>query len=277
MIRHRRMELGDLVTVLGWAAAEGWNPGQEDAAAFLAADPDGFFLAEEDGRPVAAISVVAHSDAMAFLGLYLCVPDRRGRGIGKALWDHALTHAGARTVGLDGVPDQQANYAASGFVTAGATRRFEGAWPARPDPAIGPAEPEELPALIALDAAALGYAKPSFLRSWCAPTPTRRTLVQRGAPGPAGFATWRRCGHGVKIGPLVAGDPAGALALIGAVAAETGEAGPLVLDVPDAQGALTDACRAAGMACSFTTARMYRGPAPQAGPQVAAAGTLELG
>ena len=37
----RLMTLADLAMVLDWAAAEGWNPGLDDAAAFLAADPEG--------------------------------------------------------------------------------------------------------------------------------------------------------------------------------------------------------------------------------------------
>ena len=50
MIHHRTMTPDDLRTVLDWAAAEGWNPGHDDATAFHAADPEGFFVAEEDGR-----------------------------------------------------------------------------------------------------------------------------------------------------------------------------------------------------------------------------------
>ena len=95
----RPMTVTELDLVLDWAAEEGWNPGLRDAAAFHAADPEGFFLAEVGGERVAAISVVNHSDAFAFLGLYLCRPEWRGRGIGRALWREgkptlpALLHA----------------------------------------------------------------------------------------------------------------------------------------------------------------------------------------
>ena len=63
----RTATLPEVVQMLDWAAEEGWNPGIDDAAAFYAADPEGFFVAEVDGQPVAAISVVNHSDAHAFL------------------------------------------------------------------------------------------------------------------------------------------------------------------------------------------------------------------
>ena len=120
----RTATLPELSRILDWAADEGWNPGIEDAEAFFAADPGGFFVADHDGTPVAAISVVNHSDSFAFLGLYICHPDWRGTGLGFALWTHAIAHAGGRTIGLDGVPAQQDNYARSGFELAGRTRRL---------------------------------------------------------------------------------------------------------------------------------------------------------
>ena len=115
MIEYRTASIQDLYLILDWAAEEGWNPGWDDAAAFHAADPKGFFLALDDSEPVAAISVVNHSDTFAFLGLYIALPSHRRKGIGLGLWRHAIKHAGDRTIGLDGVPDQKANYAASDF------------------------------------------------------------------------------------------------------------------------------------------------------------------
>ena len=73
----------EIALMLDWAAAEGWNPGLEDAAAFVAADPEGFFVAEVAGEVVAAISVVHHGADHAFLGLYLCRPDHRGGWTGS--------------------------------------------------------------------------------------------------------------------------------------------------------------------------------------------------
>ncbi len=268
----RPMRGDELPGILDWAATEGWNPGHDDAPAFFAADPAGFFVADAQGTPVAAISVVNHDPGFAFLGLYIVHPDHRGQGIGKALWDRALTHAGRRTVGLDGVPAQQDNYRRSGFAPAGRTARFEGALPAIPDPTVRPATPADLPRLIALDRAATGYARPAFLTAWLTDTATRRTLVL----GPSGFVTFRACRTGTKIGPLVAATMADARALLQAAAAAAGP-GPLVVDVPDTQPVLTAYCRDAGMTCGFTTARMYRGPAPVPGPAIATVATLELG
>lgn len=271
----RQMTPGDLETVLDWAAAEGWNPGLEDAAAFWAADPEGFFMAERDGRLAAAISVVNHDDDHAFLGLYICHPDFRGQGIGLALWAHALRHAGGRSVGLDGVPAQQANYARAGFVATGSTLRMEGAaW--APDASLRLSEPGDAAALLALDRAALGHARPGFLSGWIIQTQTRRTVVAEGPDGPIGFATARLCQSGGKIGPVIAPDTATALALV-ASAAQALDLHRIAVDVPQQNAALLDALAAAGFVETFRTARMIRGTPPAPSASLQAVATLELG
>ncbi|OWU84991.1 acetyltransferase [Oceanicola sp. 22II-s10i] len=266
----------EVALMLDWAASEGWNPGRDDAAAFRTADPEGFFVAEADDAPVAAISVVNHDDAFAFLGLYLCRPEFRGRGIGYALWQHALAHAGARTVGLDGVADQQANYARSGFALTGATARLEGPMPALPARPTRPLLPEDLETAQALDLAANGYARTAFLDTWLPPAATRITMVTEGPAGITGFATARTCRAGCKIGPVVAPDLDTALTLIASAAGIAG-AEPVIVDVPDSQPALADALREQGFVETFATARMYRGTPPAPDGTLFAVATLELG
>lgn len=265
--------LAEIGTVLDWAATEGWNPGLADAPAFHAADPEGFFVAEIDGAPAAAISVVNHDADHAFLGLYLCRPAFRGLGIGYALWHHALAHAGGRTVGLDGVAAQQANYAKSGFVREGATRRFTGVLAPLADRGIRPVGPEDLPALIALDAAAGGVMRPAFLRAWLEPGRTRRAVVLEDQ---GGFAVCRLCRDGLKIGPILAPDANTALRLAGAAVAAFPPA-PVSIDLPERNAALQTALTARGFTPAFETARMYRGPAPRTDGRVQAIATMELG
>lgn len=272
---YRTATRREVAQMLDWAAEEGWNPGLDDAAAFHAADPEGFFLAEVDGTAAAAISVVNHSADFAFLGLYLCRPEHRGRGIGYALWQHALQHAGARTVGLDGVPAQQANYARSGFVLAGRTLRLTGRLPAVPR-ALPCAGLEDLPALEALDTQAGGVRRPRFLRAWLTPDETRKSVILRREANIEGFATARLCREGCKIGPIIAPDAEAAwhLAQQAAAAIGTREA---MIDVPESAATVANRLCAAGFSESFSTARMYLGAAPVAGANLQAVATLELG
>ncbi|TNC71766.1 GNAT family N-acetyltransferase [Rubellimicrobium roseum] len=269
----RRMTAADLDHVLDWAAVEGWNPGLGDAAAFHAADPEGFLLAEVAGDPVGAISVVNHSDVFAFLGLYLCRPEWRGQGIGMALWREGLTHAGGRTIGLDGVAAQEANYARSGFVRTGATIRFEGPRVTGDSPTLRPMRPEDLPALLALDRRATGVERARFLSAWTRTTSDRRTIVLEEGGAIQGFATARLCRLGCKIGPIIAPDAECGLALT----ASEAEIGTRVIDVPEANHEFISALVARGYRETFRTARMYRGPAPQGDGREQAIATMELG
>lgn len=74
----RVMSATDLACALDWAAAEGWNPGLDDARAFQIADPQGFLVGLRDGEPVGCVSVVRYRGDFAFLGFYITTPAARG-------------------------------------------------------------------------------------------------------------------------------------------------------------------------------------------------------
>lgn len=275
-ITHRTMTPADLDWALGLAAQEGWNPGHDDAAPFLTSDPDGFFVADVDAAPAAVISVVNHDPGTAFLGLYICHPGFRGRGVGFGLWHHALRHAGTRTVGLDGVPDQEANYAKSGFALAGRTHRFDGFVPPLSSDLLRQATAQDSDTLTVIEARANGFTKAAFIAAWTRATPTRRTLVLDRGVGPEGFATIRACRIGHKIGPLVAHSAEDAVTLLHGIAALAGDT-DVIVDVPDDNTDMARYCEGLGMTVSFSTARMYRGPAPTPGTRHRTIATLELG
>lgn len=259
-------------TLLEWAAAEGWNPGLHDAAAFHAAEPDGWWLAETpEGEPVAGLSLVHDADgAFAFLGLYIVRPDWRGRGAGLRVWTAALAASRAACIGLDGVPAQQANYARSGFAPAFRSQRFRFNGPVETPPA--PTDGDALVPLtevpeadvLALDrAVAFPGRRPAFLRAWCAPSDGAALgLVRDGRL--AGWGVIRRCRSGHKVGPLIAPDRAAAHRLLTALRATAG-ADEGYLDVPHANPEALALAADLGLSPVFETARMYRGPVPEPG------------
>jgi hypothetical protein len=181
----------DVRLALDWAAAEGWNPGLDDAAAFRAADPEGFLIARVDGEPAAVISVVRYGDSFGFLGLYIAAPSFRGRGIGWSIWQAGMARLAGRTVGLDGVVAQQANYRKSGFVLAHRNMRWQGvpALPPAGSPSSGvvPVGPDLVEAVLRYDRPFFPAARDAFLRTW---------LAAASSPPP--------CGEGVGVG--VAGE-----------------------------------------------------------------------
>ncbi|ALA20362.1 MULTISPECIES: GNAT family N-acetyltransferase [unclassified Chelatococcus] len=256
----RLLTLAEVETLVDWAAGEGWNPGLADAAAFHAADPDGFLGAFADGEMVAGISAVAYGETFGFIGLYICRPDRRGRGHGKAVWDAGMARLAGRTIGLDGVPAQQANYRSMGFVAAYRTIRYSGRFaPAdTPSGAVRPVTPDLVEAVAAFDGAFFPAPRRAFLEQWL--RPPHAALVAMGQDGLAGYGVARPCREGFKIGPLFARNGGTAGLLLSALAGVCG--GPIHIDVPETAGSFPAFLAAAGLSPGFETARMYRGAAP---------------
>ena len=124
--RVRTMNRHEVELAVDWAAKEGWNPGLHDANCFYAADPDGFLIGLLEDEPIATISVVKYGTSFGFVGFYIVKPAHRGLGYGIKIWNSGLARLEGRTVGLDGVVDQQENYMKSGFVLAHRNVRYEG-------------------------------------------------------------------------------------------------------------------------------------------------------
>lgn len=240
-----------------WAAREGWNPGLADAGAFRAADPDGFLIGRVDGVPVAVISAVSYPGGFSFVGLYIVDPQWRGRGYGWALWSEAL----ARTtgiVGLDGVVEQQANYARSGFVLAHRSVRFGGVPSGAEHGDVDLLGIDDLTAVQAVDAACFGAPRPEFLRRWLA-VPGGCAAGVRSGSGLSGYGVIRPAREGMKVGPLFADDADTARAILGRLVAHAGADTPVYLDVPEPHLEGVALAREQGLVPVFETARMYRG------------------
>ena len=99
--RSRRLSAGRRV--------EGWNPGLDDAGGVSTLRTRRASSARSStGELVAGISAVAYGDDFGFIGLYICRPDMRGKGHGKAgLGRRHGAALGQRTIGLDGVRDSR--------------------------------------------------------------------------------------------------------------------------------------------------------------------------
>lgn len=257
------MAEADVALAVDWAAAEGWNPGLSDAACFRAADPGGFLVGRLDGVPVATISVVRYGTSFAFLGLYIVAPAQRGKGYGLRLWRAGLARAAGRTVGLDGVLAQQANYRKSGFALAYRNIRYQGRGgsTAPPDPRVEPLSARPVDEVIAYDRPFFPDDRTAFLRAWLAQPQARAlAVVDRGRL--AGYGVVRPCRSGWKVGPLFADAPDLAEALAGGLAAYVPADAPLFLDVPEPNAAALALAERRGMTVAFETARMYAGRAP---------------
>jgi hypothetical protein len=263
----RALTRTELDLLLRWAAAEGWNPGLNDAEAFWAADPNGFFGAFVGESMVAGIAAVAYGPSYGFIGLYICHPYWRGQGHGKAVWDVAMAYLGSRTIGLDAVPEQQNNYASMGFVANYETVRMSGVLPVTERKGL--ATELDPVAVSALDRRAFPASRTDFLARWIHKPHTAFGLTKQGH---SGYAVSRLCQENAKIGPVFASSPQDAIDLL------CGFEGPVQLDVPVSQKSFLAHLQTLGFTAGFRTTRMYKGPAPAiAQDMVFAVTSLELG
>lgn len=125
----RNMTRAELDIVVEWAASEGWNPGLHDAEHFYRADPNGFFIALMDGKPIGSVSAVRYDETFGFIGFYIVLSEFRGHRIGIDLGKKAIEYLGNRNIGLDGVEKKIKNYEFQGFHFAYNNLRYE--WIAR--------------------------------------------------------------------------------------------------------------------------------------------------
>lgn len=267
----------EFATAVEWAAAEGWNPGLDDLAAFHAVDPAGFLMGFAGDEPVSSISVVRYGGGFGFLGFYIVHPNHRGTGLGIATWRAGMAHLGERTVGLDGVVAQQHNYRKSGFVLAGNNLRHTGSVALDKAPAgVRRVAAKDVAALAAYDRRHFPAPRDGFVRDWVAAPRTAMVAVHDDAV--AGYGVIRACRTGFKIGPLFADGEAVAHDLFVALCASLGGPAEVSLDTPDANPAAIHLAESFSLTPVFETARMYRGPAPAlAHGSVFGVTTFELG
>ena len=262
-----QMTLADLNLATEWAATEGWNPGLHDAPIFYQTDPQGFFVGKIDGNPVASISAVRYGLEYGFIGFYIVAPEYRDHGYGGHLILHARKHLeGFRSVGLDGVDAQQANYARHGAVYAHDNHRFEGHGPGEVIPLPHGAKMlplAEIPFELVLDYDRRHFPadRSGFMNAWIN-QPDSLALGILCSSTLAGFGVRRRSLTGYRIGPLFADDSEAASALISELRQGLRVEEPFYMDVPAFNLHAMALAEQLGMKTAFHTARMYLGEAP---------------
>jgi ribosomal protein S18 acetylase RimI-like enzyme len=283
----RNMARSEVDALVGWAAQEGWNPGLNDAELFWTTDPEAFIAAELEGQLIAGGAITSYQGAFGFMGLFIVVPELRGRGLGNTLWHARRERLLARLrpgagIGLDGVFEMQDYYAKGGFVFSHRDIRFRAEIPERPEiPAAGneniiPLAEVPFDQVLDYDRTCFPAPRPTFLTGWIS-QPEALALACRRDGKLSGYGVARRCQEGCKIGPLFADDARAAEALY-AHLAELAAGGPLFLDAPENNPPALELVHRHGMKEVFGCARMYLGPPPDlAHHRIFGVTTFELG
>jgi RimJ/RimL family protein N-acetyltransferase len=260
----RVMQPHELSMVIDWAAAEGWNPGLQDADVFYQADPQGFFLGLLDGVPIAAASGVRYGDDYGFVGLLIVLPEFRDKTYGWRVGQAAMQHLAGRTVGIDGVVAHQPSYRRLGFTYAHRNVRYQGvvARQVNQPQGLATAGAVNFADIEAFDRCCFPAERPVFLRNWLQ-YPGGHALVRQHAGHVTGYALARPCTDGYKIGPLFADSPGDAEALLSGILAALPIGSNYYLDVPQTNLAAMALVEKQGMTMVFETARMYSGAMPE--------------
>lgn len=157
----------DLDFFVDCVTREGWLGGtRAEFEAFYVHDPHGCFVAEEGGERIGMIVATAY-DTCGFLGALIVRPERRGRGIGRQLMEHAigcLRHKGTQSIYLDGDTPAVPLYERLGFHVACKSLRFLGQISPNQEPCVRPMTRDDLDTILPLDRAAFGADRSFFLR-----------------------------------------------------------------------------------------------------------------
>lgn len=263
---YRPLSRAELDVVLDWASAEGWNPGLNDAEAFWAADPEGFYGVELEGELVGSKAIVSYAGELGFKGLFIVKPEHRHKGLGAPFWHWAVQHLRARlkpevSISLDGVFAMQAFYAKGGFVFTHRNLRMEGMGEAGGSEA-GLVELSGVPftEVAACDRRHFGAPREAFLQRWISPRGGLGVgLMKDGRLD--GMGVVRPCERGYKIGPLFAGNEKDAGQIFDALSARA-VGKPLFLDIPECNPAAVALAERHGLKEVFGCARMVLGPKP---------------
>lgn len=276
MFKIRRAEFEDMHFFTKMAQQEGWNPSYADEKAFFAADNNGFFLGELDGRSIGCISAVKY-ETFGFIGFYVVDKAFRASGYGMKLWNKAMEYLKGENVALDGVEAQVENYKKSGFKFFHKNSRFEGFFPcvANVDKNVVPAVDVDFEALLTYDAEHFGCPREAFLKHWI--TPQESVSACYYSDKIDGFAVCRKVLDGYKIGPLFAKNQKVAHSILDFFAFNlSGE--KFFLDVNEEFKPALELVQAMGMKKVFSTARMYtKGEVEAKWGEVFGITTFELG
>lgn len=262
----RNLSRDELDVVIGWAEAEGWNPGHHDAVAFWAADQEGYYGMFQDGELIGSASIVSYGGEMGFVGLFIVKPEWRGKGLGTQFWHFFIGRLRERLrpdapAALDGVFAMQEYYAKSGFVFLHRNLRMLGTG----ERSGADAELVDLIALpfeelVEYDRAHFGAARAEFLHSWITAEGGLALGLKRGGKL-VGMGVVRPCHRGFKIGPLFADDAEAADRIFRGLSSHAAGQ-PLFLSIPENNAEAVALAKRHGLIECFGCARMVMGPVP---------------
>lgn len=238
----------------------GW-PHRAADWAFLLKHGSGLAAVDEIGRTLGCVWWTLYEPNAARLGMMVTSPRLQALGAGRWLAQEALARLGGRAIGLTAPRSARALCQTFGFAFEGTLEKWEGEAradveaPPPVDAYLRPLEGDDLPAVLALDRAALGCGRDEVLRGLA--EISEGVVLERGG-ALRGFALVRPFGRGRALGPVVAANDADAAALA-APLIRSAEGRMLRCDAPRRAGAFARLLAAARLGVVDVGAAMSRG------------------
>jgi GNAT superfamily N-acetyltransferase len=254
----------DASDVLPLSIAAGWNQVAADWRLLLGAGR-GFGI-RQNGAFIASGLALPLGQSIWWISMLLVAEGFRRHGHGTRLLARCMAEIATvgAAMGLDATEFGRPIYLPLGFRDAypitrwSSARRPVLARPPRVD--IGPAGVDDLPGIGAYDAPRSGLQRETVLAGLRARAPALAHLARHSDGRLAGYVLGRDGQRAAHIGPVVADEPAIAMALIAQAAGGTG--GQVIIDVPDHHASVGAWLAAEGAAATRRYMRMLRGAAP---------------
>jgi GNAT superfamily N-acetyltransferase len=259
MIEIRLMTEADLPLGLRLCRQAGWNQIEMDWRRFLGMQPQGCFVAELNGVPVAT-TVTCLFGPVAWIAMVLVEMTARRRGVATSLLKHALDFLdsqGVETVRLDATAAGQPVYERLGFAPEYRLTRYEGTAPqADSEPRTSRATASLLSQIVTFDLRTTGTDREKLLTRLFDESPDAMRVAHRDDEL-QGFITTRRGANATQIGPCIATSHAGPLLLSDALSRWSGRL--VFIDVPCDSIVAVEVVEASGLKAQRHFTRMYRG------------------
>lgn len=242
----------------GLTATVGWAHRYED---WLFALSIGRGLGAFDGEGIlrGALMWFPYGESFATIGMVAVDPAVHRGGIGRALMNRTLADAAGRSLQLISTDAGRRLYESLGFEAIGDNAAHMGiATDPRVTGMIEPAGSDDLPALVALDTSALGYAREKLLKAL---VEAGEVVVLRRIDGVVGFSICRLFGKGHVVGPVIARGNDEARRLI-AFWLRHHEGKPVRIDVPREHAAIAIWLNELGLTRGGELPIMVRGTVP---------------
>lgn len=259
MPTFRTMTTADIDLGMSLKRQAGWNQTREDWQRFIALAPQGCFIAVEDDRDVATVTTTMFG-SVGWIAMVLVDESMRGRGIGKAVLNHAIAHLEsqhARSIRLDATPMGRPLYEKLGFVAQFDLVRYAGrSTLAAPLAPVEPMDETLLPEVLALDASVTATPRSALIRTLIEQQPHLTRIVRRDNTL-HGYVTARPGEDAAQIGPCIASINTGRALLADALARHAGQ--QVYIDVPADNAEAIRVVESAGLTPQRNLTRMTRG------------------